>query len=308
MPLKLILAAATLTLWATGLRAQHFGYQWIGHPNPDGASQVWFRQTFDAKEPIDEAKIKVATTGLVDVYVNQRNVTGDVLVPRRDADDCSPIAVTFDVLRFMGDGSNTVAVWFSPVAAGSDDAQVAVEFFGRYESGQPFAFASDDSWLCRRANRRINSRGGEDIDGTDGEAALWNGDDFSAALWTGAVQTVCHGDTPEERMEAYDACHVSHIRQQRFFDLEGDSVVYDFGEAFNGFVRVTLRGAKRGQQMTVGATTYTCNGQLDEQIFPKFTTEKLRRVVISGDDNFVPTQITRAEAIETEDYQRRSKL
>lgn len=105
----------------------------------------------------------------------------------------------------------------------------------------------------------------------------------------------------------YEATRISRIRQQKYFDIEGDSVVYDFGEAFVGLVRVTLRDAVKGQNMRIGDMRYVCSGEADEQAIQRFTTTDCRRLLISGDENFDNAQIQKVEALETETYTRDMK-
>ena len=82
---------------------------------------------------------------------------------------------------------------------------------------------------------------------------------------------------------------------QSVIDQQG--VVYDFGTAFQGWVRVTLRDARVGEQVNVGGMVYVCTGQMDEQACRKFTLPVCRRVWIYGDAHFRKSQIQNVEGL-----------
>ena len=136
----------------------------------------------------------------------------------------------------------------------------------------------------------------------------WNAEDIDVARWLPARIVEDNEYVPiEHRSRMYEATRISRIRQQKYFDIEGDSVVYDFGEAFVGLVRVTLRDAVKGQNMRIGNIRYVCSGEADEQAIQRFTTTDCRRLLISGDENFDNAQIQKVEALETETYTRDMK-
>ena len=80
--------------------AQEFATHWIACPDADSTSQVWFRHTYIADGAAASATITVATTGLFELYINERNVSTDVLMPCRKPFSDNPEAITFDVTRF----------------------------------------------------------------------------------------------------------------------------------------------------------------------------------------------------------------
>jgi hypothetical protein len=78
----------------------------------------------------------------------------------------------------------------------------------------------------------------------------------------------------------------SLVTEQRFFDNGDSCTYYDFGTAIQGFIRVTLRGPKRGDVLHLGPLTYICNGELDEQALTKFIPRTIRRVKTWGEDQY----------------------
>lgn len=298
-------AAIIVTLlWCLDCTAQQFGLSWISYPQPDSCAVVWFRQLFTAEGRPRHACITVATTGYVELYVNQRNVTGDVLTPLREPMSDNPIAITYDVTRFMRPDTNTVAVCFAPSFPHIVPAQMALSFYGRDADGKPFAYNTDDGWLCRTDATSLTKDGYERIDATKSPISSYTGD-LDVACWIPSVMAETTGMRPaEQRMIRYAAAKIGDIRQQRYFDIEGDSVVYDFGTAFKGLVRVTLRDAIPGEHINIGGMEYTCSGDADEQAIQRFTTTDCRRLLICGDEHFDREQIQKVEALEIITYTR----
>jgi hypothetical protein len=73
---------------------------------------------------------------------------------------------------------------------------------------------------------------------------------------------------------------------------------YDFGRAFDGWVRLTIRDARKGQRLQMGGLTYICSGEMDEQMCRKFTIARQKEVTVTGDKYFKPEQIQAVEGLE----------
>ena len=279
------------------LQAQPFAITWLHHPSTASGDQVWFRTEATLDGDVADATLSVCTTGRVDIYVNERNVTSDVLIPYRENAEPTAVTTDFDVARFLRNGPNTIAVWYAPLDMQTTDRQVAVMLCGRYNSGKRFTIGSDDGWMCHTANRRTTATG-EAVDAT-AYTMKWNSDDIDIATWLPA--TTLKTDETSEHRRIYDPYMVekmNKIRPQERIYTEGDTLVYDFGNTFRGWVRVTMRGRKRGERLTIGNLTYTCRAQTDEQAFHKFTIGLQRKVVIKSTEKILPENIFSAEAIE----------
>lgn len=94
-----------------------------------------------------------------------------------------------------------------------------------------------------------------------------------------------------------DAVRVRQILSPRFFDRTDRSITYDFSPGFYGFVRVTLRGCQRGEQIYINGMEYICSGEMDEQAYCRFTARYMRRITITGDRHFNPEQVQEVEAV-----------
>ena len=257
-----------------------------------------------AEEQPEQTNITVATTGYFELYVNERNVTGDVMTPLRNLSDTGAIAITFDITRFIRPGANTLALWYSPAMPRADSLQLSVTCYGRYADGRKFARHSDGGWLCRKAPATLTNNHSETIDAT-ADASLWNTGTADIACWLAAKENNGRENShTEQRQTYYHAAKISNIRQQEFFDIINDSVTYDFGTAFCGLTRVTLRGARRGSHISIGNMLYICSGESDEQAIQRFTTTDTRRITISGDRHFRPEQVHKVEAMSISEYTR----
>ena len=90
---------------------------------------------------------------------------------------------------------------------------------------------------------------------------------------------------------------IESIIPYRYFDIEKDTITYDFGLGFIGFARVTLRGVRKGERIFIGNMEYICSGQLDEQACLRFTTMPVRKLTIYGDNKFRADHIVNVEGI-----------
>lgn len=285
-------------MWMATLCAQEYAMHWIGVPDPDSLSHVWFRQTYLEEGRPQQACITVASTGYYKLYVNECNVGTAVLYPERQPQTDNPVSMTFDVTPYLRSDTDVVALCYAPAYPHVDSCQVSVLFYGVDSAGGAFARASDGDWLCRRANSRWTADGQELIDGRLHNSS-WKAAWFDQALWLPAERrrdgrhrlvTTLSPDAPVLR-------HV-HTEGYRFFDRDSTGVTYDFGEAFHGILRLTLREARRDEHIFYDGMEYICYGELDEQAFPVFRTGDYRRIRVSGDRWFRRDQITAVEALQ----------
>ena len=62
-------------------------------------------------------------------------------------------------------------------------------------------------------------------------------------------------------------------------------------------IRVTLRGCRRGERISIGDLHYVCTGEIDEQAFTRFTPTSSNTIIISGDSHFRSEQVQEVESI-----------
>lgn len=311
----ILLFAACLTAGA-----QQFGNSWMHCPEPDDTSHVWFCRTFlpekAASPAVSTAFLHVATTGRFVLYVNGRNVSTSLYMPRREGCDTTAIGYDFDVRRFLRRDTNTVAILFCPSSA--TRRQLSVCFYGTLTDGKRFALTGADGWLCRQSGG-WQTDGGESFDRSaycpspadrSLPLAMWQAaEDCKPATDTPPIRFYDYGLTAEalfgysprrHNMLTDNAAHVMRVSHPLYTQQTEDSLVCHFAPGQHGFVRVTLRGCQRGETLRIADFLYVCSSDDDEQAFARFTPTASTSVVITGDSNFQAEQVQLVELLETE--------
>ena len=279
------------------LCAQEFGMRWIYHPQAEETRQIWFKRNIHMDKPLASAILSVASEGRYIVYVNGYNISTDLF----SSNPRGAIGVRdYEIGNFLHKGTNTIAVWYSPV--NYTKRQLYIVMSGQWEDGSPFFMDNEKGWLCHTANARTLPDGNEEIDGP-GYMANWNDydwkeDSFLLSEWQRAevakdlkpaVITFCRHEKPAYRTQ--------RILKRSTFSQQGRTLTYDFGQSFNGWVRVTMRGMKKGDVITVNGLRYICKGGTDDQACRRFTisTAGIARIILPAGRS--RSNITTVEAI-----------
>lgn len=285
----------------------------------DSLSDIWFRHTYLTQRRPISATLSVTARGRYRVYVNESNVT-----PPLPTDNCHhPVTIDIDVSGYLRSDSNTVAILYHPV--GPHDHQIAVCYYGVGRDGRPFGHNADGGWLCRP----VDEGSGDGIDRGYTQTV-------STACWTpvsapgrlemeGAKaasaprRVKIEGRTAGSELRKADSelrrvstemgvwplatllpvrvNRVTRVTAPRYSERTPEGIAYEFVTGFYGFVRLTLRGAKKGETIIIGGRKYTCNGETDEQITTAFEPTYHRRVIVSGDSAFDASQVQRVDGV-----------
>lgn len=330
-------------LYPMGAKGQTFGCSWIKASGQKGEGQQWFRRTYTHLGSVYDATLRVATTGYVKVYVNGRQVTTDPITPFRLTNSNEAVALTYHVAPFLRPDSVHIAVWYAPVPQAADSCQLAVNFFGEDVDGQRFGFQSDDTWLCRPAPAWYEADGDAVVEGYDGRAMQpeWTFGDTDWALWQPAEvvndakcrlvveadsrerlrlkrvykASLCNSVSPDNQyLTANDLSSsvnnqplcANNQRNQincRRVKAGNERVTAVFPQPFFGFVRITFRGARRGERVaTDNGLAYICSNQIDEQLFGRFLPRVHNIFSILGDRRFQSSQVQYVEGLELSSY------
>ena len=304
----LILFAASLATATAG----DFGCRWMSHPAPDDTSHVWFRRTLVTEEQDmpRTAYIHVATTGRFVLYVNGRNVSTALFTPDRTPNDTTVMAISYDVRRFLRPDSNTIALLYCPSTR--TRRQVSVSFYGIAADSSHFATNDTDGWLCRHADTWQTHDGGEAMN-RNTYPYRWTDTDQPLALWQAVEQisTSQHLNTSTP-ISAEDICgyspvhtnplvdnaaHMRHIYTPLFTEQSADTLTVHLVPNERHLIRVTLRGCRRGERISIGNLHYVCTGEIDEQAFARFTPTSSNTIIITGDSHFRSEQVQEVESI-----------
>lgn len=330
-------------LYPMGTMGQTFGWSWIKASGQMGEGQQWFRRTYTHLGSVYDATLRVATTGYVKVYVNGRQVTTDLITPFRPANSNEAVALTYHVAPSLRPDSVHIAVWYAPVPQAADSCQLAVNFFGEDVDGQRFGFQSDETWLCRPAPAWYEADGDALVEGYDGRAMQpeWTFGDTDWSLWQPAevvndtkCRLVVEADSRErlrlKRVYVASLCKSTSADNQyltahnqflcannqllcannqrnqincRRVKAGNERVTAVFPQPFFGFVRITFRGARRGERVaTDNGLAYICSNQIDEQLFGRFLPRVHNIFSILGDRRFQSSQVQYVEGLELSSY------
>ena len=271
----------------------------------DSLSDIWFRHTYITQRRPISATLSVTARGKYRVYVNESNVT-----PPLPTDNCHhPVTIDIDVSGYLRSDSNTVAILYHPV--GPHAHQIAVCYYGVGRDGRPFGHNADGGWLCRPVDEGSGDRidrgytqtvstacwtpvslpGRLEMDGTKAASELRTAD---SALRRVSTEM---GVWPLATLLPVRVNRVTRVTAPRYSERTPEGIAYEFVTGFYGFVRLTLRGAKKGETIIIGGRKYTCNGETDEQITTAFEPTYHRRVIVSGDSAFDASQVQRVDGV-----------
>lgn len=271
----------------------------------DSLSDIWFRHTYLTQRRPISATLSVTARGRYRVYVNESNVT-----PPLPTDNCHhPVTIDINVSGYLRSDSNTVAILYHPV--GPHDHQIAVCYYGVGRDGRPFGHNADGGWLCRPVDEGsgdgidrgytqtvstacwtpVSLPGRLEMDGTKAASELRTAD---SALRRVSTEM---GVWPLATLLPVRVNRVTRVTAPRYSERTPEGIAYEFVTGFYGFVRLTLRGAKKGETIIIGGRKYTCNGETDEQITTAFEPTYHRRVIVSGDSAFDASQVQRVDGV-----------
>ena len=278
----------------------------------DSLSDIWFRHTYLTQRRPISAKLSVTARGRYRVYVNESNVT-----PPLPTDNCHhPVTSDINVSGYLRSDSNTVAILYHPV--GPHDHQIAVCYYGVGRDGRPFSHNADGGWLCRPVDEGsgdgidrgytqtvstacwtpVSAPGRLEIEGMN-SASEPRRVEIGVTKADSALRRVSTemGVWPLATLLPVRVNRVTRVAEPRYSERTPEGIAYEFVTGFYGFVRLTLRGAKKGETIIIGGRKYTCNGETDEQITTAFEPTYHRRVIVSGDSAFDASQVQRVDGV-----------
>lgn len=292
----------------------------------DSLSDIWFRHTYLTQRRPISATLSVTARGRYRVYVNESNVTP----PLPTDNSHHPVTIDIDVSGYLRSDSNTVAILYHPV--GPHDHQIAVCYYGVGRDGRPFGHNADGGWLCRPVDEGsgdgidrgytqtvstacwtpVSAPGRLEIEGTKAGSAPRRVEIEGTKVASAPRRVEIDGRTAGSELRRVSTemgvwplatllpvrvNRVTRVTAPRYSERTPEGIAYEFVTGFYGFVRLTLRGAKKGETIIIGGRKYTCNGETDEQITTAFEPTYHRRVIVSGDSAFDASQVQRVDGV-----------
>lgn len=299
----------------------------------DSLSDIWFRHTYLTQRRPISATLSVTARGRYRVYVNESNVTP----PLPTDNCHHPVTIDIDVSGYLRSDSNTVAILYHPVGPHDHQIAVCYYGVGRdgrpfghnADGGwlcRPVDEGSGDGidrgytqtvstacWTPVSVPGRLEMEGTKvaseprrveiegrtaaseprrlEIDGRKADSELRKAD---SALRRVSTEM---GVWPLATLLPVRVNRVTRVTAPRYSERTPEGIAYEFVTGFYGFVRLTLRGAKKGETIIIGGRKYTCNGETDEQITTAFEPTYHRRVIVSGDSAFDASQVQRVDGV-----------
>lgn len=299
MRMRKSIVAILLLVVALSASAQEFNTHWIYAPQSDSLSHIWFRRAYISNGRPRQALITVASTGNFKLYINECNIGTAAFFPSRHNGDTSPAAITFNATPYLRRDTNVVAIVYSPEQPSLNRKQISVCLYGISRDGKKFSHTSDNSWICRLANSQMTADGGEIVDGLAHDPTWKAATCTSAALWLNAK--TFYGNKAQSMtisQNGYNAWKIKKVTSLNNLHITQNPVLLPLAKNYWGYIRLTLREAKRGEKIQIGKLTYICNGKMDEQAYPLFTINSFNTLSVSGDNKFSPAHIIGADIIE----------
>ena len=286
----------------------------ICHPTAEKGEEVWFHSILPINKLPDSASISISTTGFVLVYVNGRNATTATLWPYRPNNSPGIASQDIDITTLLSYGRNVISIWYAPclqpLSQTSDSIGNAftTQYQG-YQTGdcqisgcittvtegkeQRFCNTERD-WLCSIAAGKM-TRKGEDYDAMAYQQD-WKSFIYAVTpLWIGAEKSMLShpilNDIPDIPLRARKIFEPISVYESN------DTTRCYFPLGAEGQIRLTIRGARKGQEIDVNGMRYRCIGKMDEQFFTRFTTVKTDSIIITSRDGTKLPELADAEII-----------
>lgn len=299
----------------------------------DSLSDIWFRHTYLTQRRPISATLSVTARGRYRVYVNESNVTP----PLPTDNCHHPVTIDIDVSGYLRSDSNTVAILYHPVGPHDHQIAVCYYGVGRdgrpfghnADGGwlcRPVDEGSGDG-IDRGYTQTVSTAcwtpvlapGRLEIEGTKAGSAPGRVEIEGAKAASEPRRVEIEGRTAASELRTADSAlrrvstemgvwplatllpvrvnRVTRVTAPRYSERTPEGIAYEFVTGFYGFVRLTLRGAKKGETIIIGGRKYTCNGETDEQITTAFEPTYHRRVIVSGDSAFHASQVQRVDGV-----------
>lgn len=299
----------------------------------DSLSDIWFRHTYLTQRRPIGATLSVTARGRYRVYVNESNVTP----PLPTDNCHHPVTIDIDVSGYLRSDSNTVAILYHPVGPHDHQIAVCYYGVGRdgrpfghnadggwlcrpvdegSGDGIDHGYTQTVSTACwtpvsvpgrleMEEAKAVSAPGRLEMEGTKGASAPRRvkieertaGSELRTADSTLRRVSTEMGVWPLATLLPVRVNRVTRVTAPRYSERTPEGIAYEFVTGFYGFVRLTLRGAKKGETIIIGGRKYTCNGETDEQITTAFEPTYHRRVIVSGDSAFDASQVQRVDGV-----------
>ncbi|MBT2293476.1 family 78 glycoside hydrolase catalytic domain, partial [Paenibacillus albidus] len=280
------------------------------------------RREFSVKPGLRSAKIYQTAHGLYEFWINGKQGTDEKFKPGFTCYQSRTQYQVYDITEYLLEGQNIWSValgdgWWRGTLGGSsrNNWGYKLQFLGQivltYEDSAVEYVCSDTQFKYSYGGIRVcDLRAGEVFD-TEKEPLGWKEIGFDDSTWKQVVKTedmycvkdnlIASKSVPVLEKEEFEA--------KPFYDAAGE-LVLDFGQNIAGYVRMKLRGCKKGQKIVLQhgedikdgkfsmenlmaemfveerfqIIEYICSGDEEEIYCPTFAVFGFRYVKVTGYD------------------------
>ena len=261
---------------------------WRGHwiardTDTNEAAAPLLRREFRLDTPVTQARVYICGLGYYELHINGKKIGDHVLDPGFTRYDKRALYVTYDVTQALHPGTNAVAVilgngwhnvqtrafWGFDRAPWRAAPKLLMELRLRLANGRTAVVPTDERWKTSRSAITFNSiYSGESCDARL-EQPGWDTASFDDASWTPA-QIV---SAPAGRLEAQamPAIKITEtLNPVQITQPKPGVYVYDFGQNFAGFARLTLAGPAGTRVTMKYGERLAADGTVDQTAIAKY--------------------------------------
>jgi len=282
----------------------------------DGCSLL-LRNEIECPKKIKNAKVYVTGLGYYELYINGKRVGDHVLSPAKTNYVKEVLYDTYDITTQLKAGRNAIGIhigngWFNPYKKWWQEYRM--QWFGakkaimqlhiEYDNEETAVITTNGNWKYHYGPVLYNCiYDGEFYDATQ-ESANWSAIDFDDSGWKKVnIVEPPGGELRSQNMPSIKITKL--VDPVKVFRPKTGILVYDMGQNFTGWVKITVRG-KRGTKLhlqfaediyedgTINTTsnehakaeaTYILKGDDSETYEPKFTFYGFKYVEVTADSS-----------------------
>jgi alpha-L-rhamnosidase len=284
--------------------------KWIQSPNENNSIAPLFRKEFTLDQDVEDAYAYVSGLGYYELYINGARVGDHVLDPATTEYDKIALYATYNVTKFLNRGINVVGAilgngFFSPLEEGlrkyGDRPRLLIQMNIRLADDTIITVVTDETWKVSDGPILYNSIWNGEVYDARLEKIGWSSPGFDASGWKDA-EVVPVSDLELKSQIAPPIKVVKNIRPIKIMSPRPGVYIYDFGQNFAGWTKLTVSGP-RGTKVTLrhaellrddgmiytenlrsakATDVYILKGDGLETYEPRFTYHGFRYVEVTG--------------------------
>lgn len=278
----------------------------------------YLRREFHVKKGLNKARIYQTAHGIYEFWMNGHSGTPDILKPGFTSYYKRIQYQAYDITELLREGMNVWAVilgdgWWRGVTGGTlnNNFGYKLHFFGQieltYEDGSIEIIGSDERFKTASGGLLASDMIMGDIFDANLEPEGWKYPGFDDTVWRAAhlldipadVELIASRSVPVREKEQFSGNELTDKKGKR---------ILDFGQNLAGYVKIRLRGCRKGQKITLTfgedikegcfsvencnkavlpmenfqQIIYICSGKSEERYCPMFSFFGYRYMKIKG--------------------------